>query len=102
MELTYSGIISFLEEENFSAADTEYLGVHLNIPRSTMKTLKKDNVGDTKAFFYAVIGNWLNNTEPTSAKLAEALDKCGYSRISEKIRSKLFNNNVPHCTLCFN
>ncbi len=90
LELTYSGIIRFLEKENFTAANAEYLGVHLNIPRSTMETLKRDYVGNTKAFFYAVIGSWLDLTKATSEKLAEALDKCGYSRISEKIRSKFY------------
>ncbi len=80
-----------MEKEDFSAANAEYLGVHLNISRSTMETLKKNHVGDIKALSYAVIGSWLDITDPTSAKLAEALDNCGLKRIAEKIRSKLFN-----------
>ena len=101
MELTHAGIIRFLEKENFSAAKAENLGVYLNIPRSTMETLKRDHVGNTKAFFYAVIASWLNLTTATSEELAEALDGCGCPRISEIIRSKLIVN-VMHCTLCFN
>ncbi len=78
-----------MENEGFSAADTEDLGVHLNIPRPTMKTLEKDNVRSSKAMFYKVIDIWLNLEEPTSEKLAKALAGCDYLRIAEKITSKL-------------
>ncbi len=91
LELTHSGIIRFLENEGFSSADTEGLGVHLNIPWPIMKTLEKDNVRNSKVMFYKVIDIWLNLMEPTSEKLAEALDGCGYPRISKKLRSKLSN-----------
>ncbi len=88
MELTHSGIIRFLENEGFSSADTQDLGVHLNIPWPKMKTLEKDNVRNSKAMFYKVIGIWLNLMKPTSEKLAKALAECGYPRIAKKIRSE--------------
>ncbi len=87
-ELTYSNIISFLKEENFSSANAEDLGVHLNIPWSTMKTLKSNNVGNANSFLYDVIGTWLDLTEPSVEEFAKALAKCGYKKMAGKIQGK--------------
>ena len=91
LELTQAGIVHFLNNHGFSAADAEDLGLYLNIPRGIMRTLKKDNVGNSNALFHDVIGSWLDITDPTSAKLAEALDNCGLKIIAKKIRSKLLS-----------
>ncbi len=70
-----------------------------------MRTLKKDNV-NSNDLFLNVIGSWLDIIEPTSAKLANALDNCGLKRIAEKIGSKLLSYcDMSTCTLytlCFN
>ena len=55
-----------------------------------MKNLKKDHGDKAKGLFYAVIGNWLDLTEPTSEELAKALDKSGFKRIAAITRGKLF------------
>ena len=76
-------------EKGFSAADAEPLGLYLNIPWPIMNTLKKDNVGNARGLFYAVIGSWLDLTEPTSEELAKALDRSGHQRIADIIRGTL-------------
>ncbi len=78
IQLTVSGIASYLRDIGFSAADAEDLGVHLDIPWSTMKTLKKTNAGNPKSLLYDVIGTWLDHTEPTSDKLVTAVHNSGY------------------------
>ena len=88
LELTYSGIISFLKEERFSSADAQLLGVHLNIPQPTMNTLTKNNVGNADGLLYDVIDSWLNFTDPTAEELAKALDNSDCKRIADRIRGK--------------
>ncbi len=87
-ELTYSNIISFLTEEGFAAADADALGVHLKIPRPTMKTLKSNNVGNADSFLFGVIGKWLDRTEPSLEEFAKALVKCGYKKMAGKIQGE--------------
>ncbi len=78
-----------MDKHGFSVADAEALGEYLNIPMHEIKALKKDNVGDANALLFNVIKSWLFLAEPTSSKLAKALEICGYLKIAEEIRSKL-------------
>ena len=73
-----------MKEEGFSAAHAGILGTHLNLPRATINTLKKNNAGDADGLLINIIDSWLNQTEPSRGKLARALDLSGYKRIAEK------------------
>ncbi len=88
LELTLSGITSFLEAQDFSAADAETLGVHLKVPASKLKTLKKDNPGNVRSVFYGVINSWLHLCEPSQEKLADGLEKSGFVEIAKRTRGK--------------
>ena len=85
LKLSYLGIRIFLEGEGFSTADSENLGENLGIPRAIIKALKKNNVGNAAGLFSDVIDDWLNNSEPSWRKLANALSRSGYKRIADKI-----------------
>ncbi len=88
IELTLPGITSFLEAQGFSAADAETLGVHLKVPASELKTLKKDNPGNVTSVFYGVINRWLHFCEPSQEKLADGLEKSGYVNIAKRVQGK--------------
>ncbi len=90
LELTQPGITSFLEAQGFSAADVETLGVHLNVPASELKTLKKDNPGNVTSVFYGVINCWLHLCEPSHVQetLADGLEKSGCINIAKRVRGK--------------
>ncbi len=80
----FQHILSFLKEEGFSAAHAKFLGTHLNLPRATIKTMKKNNADDANGLLFDIIDNWLDQTEPSWEELARALDKCDYRRIARK------------------
>ncbi len=84
-ELAHSNVVSFLKEEGFSEMDAETLGVHLEIPKSTIQNLKSDHLHDEMGLLHAIIDNWLECTEPSLDKLSEALIKSNYEKIAEKI-----------------
>ncbi len=88
-DLSFNGIISFLKAEDFSASDSETLGVHLKVPRPDINTMKKDNVGDAMCLFYKIIETWLRLSEPSTKELAEALERSGYKRIARKLRGEI-------------
>ncbi len=96
-ELSFNGIISFLTEEQFSAADSESLGVHLNIPMHEIRTMKANNVGNAKGFLYAIIDNWFRLTEPSVEVLANALDKTGYKNIAKRMKGNFSYNIISVC-----
>ncbi len=85
-EPSHSNILSFLKDEGFSAAHAKILGTHLNLPRATIRTLKKNNADDANGLLYDIIDSWLDQTEPSWEELARALDKCDYHRIARKCK----------------
>ena len=62
--------------------------MHLKVPTSELKTLKKDNPGNVKSVFYGVINHWLHLCEPSQEKLADSLEKSGYINIAKRVRGK--------------
>ena len=89
LQLTHPNIIHFLTDGGFSASDAETLGEHLQVTRPNIKTLKMDYHGNAVGLFYAVIDSWLQLSEPSWEKLAEALDKSDYPNISKRIRGEI-------------
>ena len=88
-----------MKEEGFSAADAETLGGHLNVPRSDIRTLKKNNVGNAMSLFYDIIDTWLQLTEPSLEELAKALERSDYKNIARRIRGEIDRNDIcmtPH------
>ncbi len=77
-----------MKAEGFSASDAEALGVHLQVPRSDIKTMKTDNVGNARGLLYNIIDAWLQQREPTLEELAEALERTDYKKIAKKIRGE--------------
>ncbi len=87
-EPNHSNILSFLKDEGFSGAHAKILGAHLNLPRATIKTLKRNNADDANGLLYDIIDSWLDQTEPSWEELARALYKCDYKRIAGKCEFK--------------
>ncbi len=85
LKSSYLEIIHFLKDNGFSEAKAGILGENLGIPRAIIKALKKNNVGNAAGLFSDVIDDWLNNSEPSWRKLANALSRSGYKRIADKI-----------------
>ncbi len=96
-ELSFNGIISFLTDEHFSAADSESLSVHLNLPMHEIRTMKVNNVGNAKGFLYAIIDSWLRLNEPSVGVLADALDKTGYKNIAKRMKGNFSYNIISVC-----
>ncbi len=88
-DLTFAGVISFLKAEKFSAADAETLGVHLQVPRSDIRTMKKNNVNNAVGLYYDIIEAWFQLKEPSLEELAEALERTDYKNISGRIRGEI-------------
>ena len=88
-DLTFTGVTSFLKAEKFSAADAETLGVHLQVPRSDIRTMKKNNVNNAVGLYYDIIEAWFQQREPSLEELAEALERTDYKNIAWKIRGEI-------------
>ena len=53
----------------------------------------KNNAGDADGLLYDVMDSWLQLTEPSWEKLAEALDKSDYKLIARK-GTQLYSYNI--------
>ncbi len=76
-----------MKDEGFSPADSIHLGEHLFIPIPTLNALRKNNSGYSQDLLIDVIQKWMDLTEPTWEKLAQALERCDYINIAGKIRA---------------
>ena len=85
-----------MKAEGFSASDAETLGVHLQVPRPDIKTMKKENVGNVVGLYYDIIDAWLQLKEPSLEELAGALEMSGYGRIARKLRGEIEPFDVNH------
>ena len=88
-DLTTHNIKTILTDEGFPANESEELGIFLGIKKGRISALRKDNNGNADQLLTAIIEEWLQNDKKKSwEKLADAVKRCHYSLLADKILKK--------------
>jgi len=71
----------------FPSSEAKKLGTFLDISNTKLQEFKKNNLGDVEGMMLDVLNYWLE-TDPRKswAKLAEAVEDCGYGVLAKKIQ----------------
>ena len=93
--LDVNNVVEVLTDGEFSAADSEKLGLRLGVKPCDMKTFLKNHSGDVEHQLMDIINHWiLNDPESSWEKLSWALEKCGYRNLANNLCLKVQKASV--------
>ena len=98
--LDVNNVVEVLTDGEFSAADSENLGLSLGVKLCVMKTSRSNRSGRVEHQLMDIIDHWiLNDPEASWEKLSNALEKCCYRNLAKNLCLKVKKASVKKVSL---